>query len=321
MDEKTGLSREQTHLGNAIEAIEYDKARYDKNVKEFLADIQVLARIIKYTVDEVSDLEIEEIMDCIDRQNIEIGTMLVHPGRTNYGKVEGLQREDFLPNEGYITFDIRFSLTYHQKLIKLIINIEAQNNTDPKKLHYHLENRIIYYLSRLISSQKEVEFFHSAYDDIKKVYSIWICMDEEEESVNKISLSSEAVFGNAAEYPELDKMCAVVVSIRKNSDAKESKNTLIAMLEDLLRKEDARTKKNKLEQKYDMKMTTEIERRIQNMCNLSEVLVEQGIEQGLEQGMKHIVSNMLKKGMTVEQVAELCDIAAEEVKEVQKALL
>ena len=55
----------RTHLGNAIEAIDSLKARYDKNVKELLADIQVLSRIVKHTVTEVESLSIQEIMDCI----------------------------------------------------------------------------------------------------------------------------------------------------------------------------------------------------------------------------------------------------------------
>ena len=38
----------RTHLGNVIEAIDSLKARYDKNVKELLADIQVLSWIVKH---------------------------------------------------------------------------------------------------------------------------------------------------------------------------------------------------------------------------------------------------------------------------------
>ncbi len=56
----------QTHLKNTIDAIDSDKAKYDKNIKELLADIQVLSRILKYTVEEVKDLTIEEIIECID---------------------------------------------------------------------------------------------------------------------------------------------------------------------------------------------------------------------------------------------------------------
>ena len=48
----------RTHLGNAIEATDSLKARYDKNVKELLADIQVLSRIVKHTVTEVESLSI-----------------------------------------------------------------------------------------------------------------------------------------------------------------------------------------------------------------------------------------------------------------------
>lgn len=78
-------------------------------------------------------------------------------------------------------FDIRFNLRYDEEELEIIINIEAQKSTDHNALGYHLENRIVFYLARLISSQKETQFHHSEYDDIKKVYSIWICMDAEKD--------------------------------------------------------------------------------------------------------------------------------------------
>ena len=53
------------------------------------------------------------------------------------------------------------------------------------------------------------------------------------------------------------------------------------MLEDVLSSEDSDVKKHKLEDKYDMKMTTELEGRINGMCNLSDVVEERGIEQGM----------------------------------------
>ena len=134
------------------------------------------------------------------------------------------------------------------KTIKIIINIEAQKSTDPVKLGYHLENRIIFYLSRLISSQKQKEFFHSEYDKIKKVYSIWICMDasNDEDSVNKISLKEETLFGKPSAFSQLDKMCGIVIWIREQNDVEESKNQLIAMLEDLLKDEAIEKKKKNL---------------------------------------------------------------------------
>ena len=150
--------KNKTHIHNAIDSIELSKAKYDKNVKEILADIQVLARIVKYTVNEVAYLSIDEIMKCIDTESIEIGTAPITPGLTNFGRIENRQTENSILNEGYVTFDIRFVLTYGKKKCKIIINIEAQKSTDAGRLGYHLENRIIYYLSRLISSQRDGVF-------------------------------------------------------------------------------------------------------------------------------------------------------------------
>lgn len=136
----------RTHLGNAIEAIDSLKARYDKNVKELLADIQVLSRIVKHTVTEVESLSIQEIMDCIDRSSIRVGVVPVEPGLTNMGKVESIQTEDAIPNEDYITYDIRFVLAAAAMELEIIINIEAQRSMSHSRLGYHLENRIVFIL-------------------------------------------------------------------------------------------------------------------------------------------------------------------------------
>ena len=76
-------------------------------------------------------------------------------------------------------------------------------------------------------------------------------------------------------------MCAVIIQLRKPRDQVDSKNRLIAMLEDLLRDEDQNTKKNILKDKYGMQMTIELERRLANMCNLRDLIEERGIERGI----------------------------------------
>ena len=304
----------QTHLGNAMDAIMPERVRYDQNIKELLSDIQILARIVKYTVKEVKELSVDEIMECIDKQSICVSKAEVEPGLTNYGKVQSTQTEDNVLNEGRITFDIRFSLMYNES-IRVIINIEAQKATQWNKLHYHLENRIIYYLSRLISSQKETEFFNSDYDDIKKVYSIWICMDAEEgqESVSEISLTSKTLFGQPQLFTQLDKMCGTVIRIRKHIGAVESKNMLIAMLEDILSEEEASKKKKKLEEKYNMVIKYNLEKGVNAMCNLSDIIWEEGLEQGLEQGRSIVIMSCLKNDKTPEEIAEFTGLDIEEV--------
>lgn len=91
-------------------------------------------------------------------------------------------------------------------------------------------------------------------------------------------------------------MCGMVIRIRNNENAAESRNKLIAMLEDLLSNQDSETKKTKLEEKYAMEITTELEGRFNSMCNLSEVVEERGIKKGMAQGIEQGIERGIEQG-------------------------
>lgn len=63
-------------------------------------------------------------------------------------------------------------------------------------------------------------------------------------------------------------------------------------------------------------MTVNLERRINQMCNLSENL----IEEGLVTERRRIVEAKLEKGMTINQIAELLELPLEEVQNLAKTL-
>ncbi|MBD9153133.1 MAG: hypothetical protein EGP77_13235 [Lachnospiraceae bacterium] len=288
----------ETNLSKAID-ITNDTARYDESVKELLADKQVLARILKYSVEEFAELSLDEIIKSISEPDI--AGIRVEPGMTNLGKVEKQSEEDFVPGEGKNIYDIRFVAYLGTEMIKFLINVEAQKSTKHYDLGYHLDNRIIFYLSRMISAQKEIEFFNSDYDNIKAVRSIWICMDSnaDEDSINRIRFVQENV--------------------------ESSKNYLIAMLEELLKKGDKEKKKKNLSSNFGLIMTEETIRRIDHMCNLSDLIVEQGIEQGIEQGnVLHLIGQVckkMKKGKTVTEIAEDLEEPAQKIEQIYKAAL
>ena len=50
-------------------------------------------------------------------------------------------------------------------------------------------------------------------------------------------------------------------------------------------------------------MTTELEGRIQTMCNLSENIEARGIEKGIEQERISTIERMIRAGATKEQIA------------------
>ena len=300
----------ETHLSQTID-ITNDNARYDTSVKEMLADKQVLARILKYSLQEFQDDEIEDIMRNMDMPVV--SQVRMEPGQTNLNKVETTSEEDSVPGEGKVFYDIRFSAFRGTEQIKILINLEAQKTTKESKLGYQLDNRIIYYLGRMVSAQKEVEFTRSNYNDLKHVRSIWICMDSEddEDSINRICLTQETVYGKEMVLSNLDKVVGVIIRLRKNEDAAESKNILIAMLEELLKKDSVDVKKQKLVEQYGLIMNDETGRRLDVMCNLSEVVMEKGIEKGIEKGETRL-NNLYRLLMEQNRIDDLQKAIANE---------
>lgn len=55
----------ETNIAQVVD-ITADKAKYDNSVKEILADKQILARILKYTLDEFKEMDIDSIIANID---------------------------------------------------------------------------------------------------------------------------------------------------------------------------------------------------------------------------------------------------------------
>ena len=293
---------EDTNLAQAVEAANASSF-YDTNIKFLLADKQILARILKYAISEFKDMATEEIMSSIG-EDVEIGTRPLDAGLSNLGRVSTSNTEDTIPGEGKIFFDIRFSAYHKEEKMKFLINLEAQRSSDPGKLGYHLENRIIFYLARMISAQKQTEFYHSEYDNLKKVRSIWLCLDNsaDGDSIEEIRLDRYTVFGCRKTPYDVDLMRGIIINVRNGKYIKESQNVLISMLEKLLSEMSVEEKKRILTEEYGMIMTTELEGRMQTMCNWSEAIWEQGIEKGIGKERINAIERMIQAGATKEQI-------------------
>ena len=127
-----------------------------------------------------------------------ISKVPVEPGLTNQvvetggSRIIGFNTENVEKNEGLVRFDIVFYVRMKDGLSQIIINVEAQKD-EPDG--YDILNRAIFYVSRLISSQKERDFENTNYNDIRRVYSIWVCMNMEENSLCHIHLVKEDLVG------------------------------------------------------------------------------------------------------------------------------
>ena len=173
--------------------------QYDKSIKKVLANKPILARILKFTVQELSTLSLQQIESCIDGNSVMIGQTFVEPGLSN-PKIINKQLEDDISGEGRIVYDLRFEVNLPDgEKTKIIINIEAQRKSNPG---YSIVNRGIFYIARLLSAQLNTEFTNNGsdpaqYDNMKKVYSIWICMDcpeDKKDSIVSYSLKPEILY-------------------------------------------------------------------------------------------------------------------------------
>ena len=241
--------RKKTYLANAIDIADM-QAEYDGEAKKLVSDRTILAWIVKYTVRELRDNTIEEIKAAIEGEP-EIAMVPVYPGRKKPDAIVGLPTENKVPNEGTVTFDIRFHvLVPGGERIKILLNIEIQKDYYPG---YDLVTRAVFYCARMLSAQLDTEFTAENYDEVKKVYSIWLCLNAPKHTVDTIT-------------------------------------------------------------EYGIETTVEVEERMKRMCNLSDVIVEQGLQQGLEQGLQQGLEQGLQQGIQQGEEKSIINLVCKKVK-------
>ena len=333
---------ESTYISDALEGNDC-KDRLDTEVKKVLSDKTVLAWILKYTTAEFGRYSIEKIKTCIEGTP-EVGTHPVNPRSKRKPQTVGKQSQDTMgnhapeaitgndtvdkvPGEGQITYDIRFyAVTPTKERIKLILNVEAQKSFN---LDYDLVTRGIFYAARMISAQKGTEFKKSNYNDIKKVYSIWICMEvprNMEYTVTSYRMNKKVLFGNPRKRFRYDLIEVVMVCLGRGEKA-GSGNRLHGMLSTLLsEKLTPKEKEAQLSNQYGFETSTELEGGLKQMCNYSDLIeeralekgIEKGIEKGLEQGklegkLETLLSLVRDGLLSVEEAAKRSDMTLPEV--------
>ena len=305
--------------------------RYDAACKRLLSNKIFLAWIMKYCVEEYADCNIDDIAEKYI-ESVEVSSVGVDSDETNIQPVTagehiaGLKNEETSLSEGTSTFDIRFFALAPKSggFIRIIINIEAQNRYDPG---YPLVRRALYYCSRLISSQNGVEFSGKNFQDIKKVYSIWVCMDPPKKWQNNItrySMVEEKLLGETKEQREnYDLMTAVMVCLGDEKVTEELNSgykPLLKMLEVLFSQHRAAgEKKHIMQEDFGIHFTEPMEREANYMCNLSEGVYERGYAAGILLGEQRGIQQGMQQGMQQGRTALLCELVQSGILNVRQA--
>lgn len=302
-----------TEITNAVNAAG-DKAQYDTRVKRILAQKNILAHILVKMVEEFKGMKPEDVVIYIEGEPV-IGIVPVEPGLTNTEKMDvtgqrivGLNTENVEINEGLVRFDIIFYVRMKNGLSQIIVNVECQKD---EPTEYKILNRAIFYVSRLVSSQKERDFVNTNYDDIKQVFSIWICMNMDSNSMSYFHLKKDEMLEPYDWKGNIDLLNIVLIGITNELPEHDEKYELHRLIGALLSTELKESEKlDIIEKEYRILLNDDIRKEVSIMCNLS-----QGIE---DKAIAKIVMNMHKIGYTPEQIADAVGVSVEDVETIIK---
>ena len=299
-----------TEIKNAIKAADKE-AQYDEKAKRILGNKYILANIMLHTIGEFKGMRPRDVVPYIEGEPY-ISTTPVEPGLTNKDKekgqrVTGLNTENMEINEGIIRFDIIFYVRLKDGTAQIIVNIEMQKNLPNE---YKLLNRAVFYVCRLVYSQKERDFANTNYDNIKQVYSIWICANMKENCMKYIHLAGENILGSDCWEGGMNLLNIVMIGLSDELPEHDEKYELHRLLGALLSsKLDVQKKLNIISNEYEVPIEKNIRKEVDSMCNLG-----QGIrEQGRREGAAEIIMNMYQKGFSLVQIADIVNKTTEEV--------
>lgn len=246
--------------------------------------------------------------------DIHVSTVPVDPGLTNAAtttetgdRIVGFNTENKEINEGEVRFDLIFYARIPNGLARIIINIELQKNCPGE---YPLLNRAIYYACREISSQKERDFKGRQYGKIKDTYSVWICMNEPENSITDYHLTREQILGTSAWQENLDLLHVILIGVSNDVPERREQNELHRLLCALY--SDQMTSEgilNILEQEYNIPITEQLDEEVNIMCNLGEGIAERAEERVT---VRHVTSLFIKN-FAPEQIADGLNLSLDKV--------
>lgn len=311
-------------ISTTIDSTE-QQAQYDASVKRLLSEKIILAWILKECVTEFKPFSISQIVkDCIEGEP-QISIIAVDPDELDKDvelagtQIEGMNTEDNSVREGKIFYDIRFTahVPGSKEPVQLIINIEAQKSS---RTTYPLIKRAVYYVSRMISAQKNTVFTKSHYEKIRKVYSIWIQMNVDtgkENTITEYAIKERNVIGKVREpAPDYDLLTIVMIGLGKAEDAGDK--PILKLLDVLLSMEKRPDeKKTILENDFNIPMSVSIDKEVNEMCNLGEGIAERTVQKTQADIVLHMVQN---KNYSMDEALEVIGVSEDE-KETIKGLV
>ncbi len=273
-------------------------AAYDALAKKILSEKAILAHILKFSLKEFSDCTLEDIEGKYIEGDPSLTINTIPLDDIPY--IKGRNAESKSSNEGLVTFDIIFDaiLPTDKEVAKFIVNVEPQKTT--QNIHYKLMKRAVYYVARLISSQKEKDFHGDDYNKLKKIFSIWVCMDVQNyraDSIQEYRLTEKVLHGNFHdELKNYDLLTIIILNLGKNPTTHRLLDLLHLIFMELKSSEE---KQKILHDDYEIELSSDMREELEKMGGLMQPLLDIAIEQTTER-----VTEQVTAKVTAEVTAE-----------------
>lgn len=271
-----------SHTKRVVAAVS-DDVRADEKIKQVFSSKQVLARIVKPIIPELKDMSDQEV----ERRIEAVDTETAVSAYKNPDKIVGSATEDRVAGEGNVNYDIRFSVLCPDKKkreCQVLIDLEAQGTPNPG---YHLMKRATYYVSRMISSQLTDLSDEKVYNNLEKVYSIWICFSRDgiKDAITESYFAQRSVYGNYRIPKEhLDLLHIVFLRVSNDGFRDETNNELLKFLGTLLAP--SLEVNERVERLKEFIPDPEFEKEAREMFGFTELIRQSMVEEGREEGLK-----------------------------------
>ena len=287
---------------------------YDARCKRILSNKMLLAHLMRATMHEYADVDPEVI-----------ATRYIEgiAAKENLApKIQGLRNERNAPNRTANFFDVLFYalLPGSEQYIPIFINVEPQSDFTPG---YELQNRGVFYLGCMIADQKDSVFEKSNYDDLRKVCSIWICLEPPKELANTIvsyTLEQHNLLGNCPDHP-IDKLQLVMVHLGTEND--DNYTGVMPLLDVCLSKTATKDRQQQVTKQYHVMLEQEdcdmtageqiIYKLKREAYEREEIGKEIGEEIGKENEKQRIAKSMKNDGVKPESISLYTGLTQEQI--------
>lgn len=272
-----------------------EKHYFDTQSKIILSFKSVQAALLQQCLDECKHLSLHEIVP------------LIQPS-SSHSKIITLNPEDFRMPGARIIYDLLYVLQHPLHPDRsILIHIEAQGEESYK---YHLPRRGLYYGSRLIAGQQNhsLGFQDDSYDDILDVRSLWICLRHAGKKDNcwlEYTTEEKLRTGNFRFDPEvygISKIQILYPGIQSKKDKSieeilEGPKDIMELLS-LLFLSDREFEQILLilENKYDILLTKEERKEVEEMCTFGQGAFLAWKDYGLKKGREEGIAKGIQKG-------------------------